>query len=166
MVLGEFTEEEQEIIFSDKNLKSFLINEIIKKGVEEAEDVIINLALEYLLEQLENPDKEEDNETFISGIKQVYLMANYDFIKNNLNYSFDVPDNVKECYEEYLAKPSDNPKLTFNEFEINYYNTFKTKNILNNANVELKAKQEELIYLTDRIANIELKLEELQEELK
>ena len=90
MVLGEFSEAEKEAVFSDVKLRKNLINRIKKEVAEElnvlpelnSEDVIINLALEYFLECLENPDKEEDVGTFILGIEQVYLMANYDFIKN------------------------------------------------------------------------------------
>ena len=88
MVLGEFSEAEKEAVFSDVKLRKNLIQYIKEKvpDLEElpelkSEDVIINLALEYLLEQLENPDKEEDSGTFILGIEQVYLMANYEFIK-------------------------------------------------------------------------------------
>ena len=88
MVLGEFSEEEKEIVFSDLKLRKYLIKSI-KAKVEKFEDlpelkseeVLINLALEYFLEQLEKSDNEEDNETFISGVEQVYLMANYDFMK-------------------------------------------------------------------------------------
>ena len=72
MVLGEFSEEEKEIVFSDLKLRRYLIKSI-KAKVEKFEDlpelkseeVLINLALEYFLEQ-------------------VYLMANYDFIKDNV----------------------------------------------------------------------------------
>ena len=86
MVLGEFTEAEKEVVFSDLILRKNLIRHIKEKVPEELSefknnDVIINLALEYFLEYLEKPDKEEDNETFILGVEQVYLMANYDFIK-------------------------------------------------------------------------------------
>lgn len=91
MVLGEFTTAEKEVVFSDLKLRKYLINSI-KAKVENIEDLpevkseeaIINLALEYFLEQLEKTDSEEDNETFISGVEQVYLMANYDFIKANV----------------------------------------------------------------------------------
>lgn len=90
MVLGEFSEAEKEAVFSDVKLRKNLINRIKKEVAEEinvlpelnSEDVIINLALEYFLECLENPDKEEDKGTFILGLEQVYLMANYDFIKD------------------------------------------------------------------------------------
>ena len=91
MVLGEFSTSEKEAIFSDLKLRKYLINSIKKQLAEDidvlpelnSDDIIINLALEYLLEQLEKPDKEEDNGTFISGIEQVYLMANHKFIKAN-----------------------------------------------------------------------------------
>lgn len=176
MVLREFTEEEKEIIFSDLKLKSYLINSIRRKleDFEEelpelcSEDSIINLALEYFLEALENPDKEEDNETFIYGVEQLFLMVNFDFIKANVNYEIeDVPEEVlKESYEEYLEKPSDNAKLNYHEFLVNYYNTKKTVNILANAKRDLKAKAEELAYLDKRIVNIESKYKELQEQLQ
>lgn len=92
MVLGEFSQAEKEVIFSDVNLRKNLIDRIKKEVAEDldvlpelnSEDIIINLALEYLLERLENPDKEEDSGTFILGIEQVYLMANYEFIKANI----------------------------------------------------------------------------------
>lgn len=176
MVLGEFTAEEKEIIFSDMDLRRFLINGIKEKGVKEAEDVIINLALEYLLEQLENPDKEEDNETFISGIKEVYLMANYDYISNNINYeiedvdSIDVPeeltDRLEDSYENYLNRPSENPKLTYEEFKATVYNLGKAEIILNNAEKNLTAKTVELAEDKKRIANIEAKIEELKNKLR
>ena len=91
MVLGEFSTAEKEVVFSDLKLRKNLIKYIKEKvpDLEElpelkSEDVIINLALEYFLEQLEKTDKTEDNETFISGVEQVYLMANYEFIKANV----------------------------------------------------------------------------------
>lgn len=90
MVLGEFSEDEKKVIFSDLKLRKNLIQYIKEKvDVEvltelKAEDVIINLALEYLLEALENPDKKEDNDSLILGVEQVYLMANFEFIKANI----------------------------------------------------------------------------------
>ena len=90
-MFGKLAPSSKEIVFSDLKLIRYLIKSI-KAKVEKFEDlpelkseeVLINLALEYFLEQLEKSDNEEDNETFISGVEQVYLMANYDFIKDNV----------------------------------------------------------------------------------
>ena len=88
MVLYEFSENEKEIIFSDKSLTDVLIYHISKylrkEGIEVKEDIIINLALEHLLETLEDEEKEYDNGTVISGIETGLLMANIDYINNNI----------------------------------------------------------------------------------
>ena len=88
MVLGEFSDEEKEIVFSDKGLRDILIYHIYKyfkkEGIEAKEDIIINLALEHLLETLEDEEKEYDNGTVISGIETGLLMANIDYINNNI----------------------------------------------------------------------------------
>ena len=84
MVLGEFTEAEKEAIFSNMDLRKFLIYHIKEKGVEEAEDVIINLALEFLLETLEESKLTELGQERITAIKESYLAVNFDFIKNNI----------------------------------------------------------------------------------
>jgi hypothetical protein len=81
MVLGEFSPEEKEKVFSDLKLRKYLINEIKKKDVNEAEDVIINLALEYLLETLEESTKTELGQDRITALKESYLAVNFNFIK-------------------------------------------------------------------------------------
>ena len=85
MVLGEFSKEEKEKIFSDLKLRKYLINEIKNKDVNEAEDVIINLALEYLLESLEESATTELGQDRITAIKESYLAkinaVNFNFIK-------------------------------------------------------------------------------------
>ena len=88
MVLGEFTAEEKEIIFSDKNLREILINEIKKHikddELEFTEDMIINLALEYLLDTLDEKGKDLGNGTIINGIQEDYLILNMDYIKKEI----------------------------------------------------------------------------------
>lgn len=84
MVLGEFTEEEKEIIFSDLELRKFLIHHIKEKGVEEAEDVIINLALEYLIESLEESKTTELGQDRITALKESCLAMNFTFIKTKI----------------------------------------------------------------------------------
>ena len=183
MVLGEFTEEEKEIVFSDLKLRQYLINEIIDKVEDlnelpelKSEEVVINLALEYLLEKLEDPEKEEDNDSLFLGIEQVYLMANYEFIKDNIDYGIedyssayvpeDVINNLKESYEKYLDNSSANPKLTYEEFEATIYNLGKAEIILKNAENTLIYKMADIDKDKKRVANIEAKIEELQEQLK
>lgn len=88
MVLGEFSDEEKEIVFSDEGLRDILIYHIYKyfkkEGIEAKEDIIINLALEHLLNTLEDKEKEIDNGTVIYGIETSYLMANINYINNNI----------------------------------------------------------------------------------
>lgn len=90
MVLGEFSDEEKEIVFSDKGLRGSLINHIkkyfdeLEDEIEITEDIIINLALEHLLGTLEDESKAFDNGTVISGIEESYLMANINYIKNDI----------------------------------------------------------------------------------
>ena len=81
MVLGEFSTEEKELVFSNLELRKHLIKHIEAKGVTEAEDVIINLALEYLLEALEESTTTELGQDRITAIKESYLAVNFDFIK-------------------------------------------------------------------------------------
>lgn len=175
MVLGEFSEAEKGIIFSDLELRKMLIKHIQKKGVNEAEDVIINLALEFLLETLEESKLTELGQDRITAIKETYLAVNYEFIKNNISYEIEDPDSVdvpeevidklKDSYEEYLAKPSENPKLTYEEFKATIYNLGKAEVILMNAKENLTAKAVELEKDRRRIDNIEAKIEELQKKL-
>ena len=82
MVLGEFTKEEKEIVFSDLKLRQYLINEIIDKVEDlnelpefKSEEVVINLALEYLLESLENPEKEELFAIAAQSADNAHIMA-------------------------------------------------------------------------------------------
>lgn len=82
MVLGEFSPEEKEKVFSDLRLRKNLIKHINEKGVNEAEDVIINLALEFLLETLEESTTTELGQDRITAIKETYLAMNFKFIKN------------------------------------------------------------------------------------
>lgn len=84
MVLGEFTEAENETIFSNMDLRKFLIKHIQEKGVKEAEDVIINLALEFLLESLEESKLTELGQDRITALKESCLAMNFKFIKANV----------------------------------------------------------------------------------
>ena len=88
MVLGEFTEEEKKIIYADKNIRQIIINEI-KKHIDDDEleftdDMIINLALEYLLDALDDKDKEISNGTLFNEVQEFYLMFNLEYIKNEI----------------------------------------------------------------------------------
>lgn len=88
MVLGEFTEEEKKIIYADKNIRQIIINEI-KKHIDDDEleftdDMIINLALEYLLDALNDKDKEISNGTLFNEVQEFYLMLNLEYIKNEI----------------------------------------------------------------------------------
>ena len=88
MVLGEFTEEEKKIIYADKNIRQIIINEI-KKHIDDDEleftdDMIINLALEYLLDALDDKDKEISNGTLFNEVQEFYLMLNLEYIKNEI----------------------------------------------------------------------------------
>jgi len=88
MVLGEFTEEEKKIIYADKNIRQIIINEI-KKHIDDDEleftdDMIINLALEYLLDTLDDKDKSISNGTLFNEVQEFYLMANMENIKNEI----------------------------------------------------------------------------------
>ena len=88
MVLGEFTPEEKQIIYADKNIRQILLNEI-KKHIKDDEleftdDMIINLSLEFLLDTLDDKDKDISNGTFVNGIQEYYLMSNLEHIKNEI----------------------------------------------------------------------------------
>lgn len=88
MVLGEFTEEEKKIIYADKNIRQIIINEIKKHinddELEFTDDMIINLALEYLLDTLDDKDKSISNGTLFNEVQEFYLMANMENIKNEI----------------------------------------------------------------------------------
>ena len=84
MVLGEFTAAEKELIFSDLRLRKYLIKNIKSKGVNESEDIIVNLALEYLLESLEKSTTTDLGQDKITAIKESYLGVNYNFIQANI----------------------------------------------------------------------------------
>ena len=84
MVLGEFTAAEKELIFSDLRLRKYLIKNIKGKGVNESEDIIVNLALEYLLESLEKSTTTDLGQDKITAIKESYLGVNYNFIQANI----------------------------------------------------------------------------------
>lgn len=88
MVLGEFTPEEKQIIYADKNIRQILLNEI-KKHIDDDEleftdDMLINLALEYLLDALDEKDKPISNGTLFNEIQEFYLIANLEHIKNEI----------------------------------------------------------------------------------
>lgn len=88
MVLGEFTPEEKQIIYADKNIRQILLNEI-KKHIKDDEleftdDMIINLSLEFLLDTLDDKDKDISNGTIVNGIQEYYLMSNLENIKNEI----------------------------------------------------------------------------------
>ena len=52
MVLGEFDEDVIEDMASDIDLREFYIEKLKDKGIDESADVIINLALQYLLDEI------------------------------------------------------------------------------------------------------------------
>lgn len=83
MVLGEFSDEEKEKVFSDKKVRGYLIDGIKRKTSLENDEVIINLALEFLLETLEESTKTELGQDRITAIKEMYLMVNFEFMKAN-----------------------------------------------------------------------------------
>lgn len=83
MVLGEFSEDKKEELFSNKKVRGYLIDGIKRKTSLENEEVIINLALEFLLESLEQSNKTELGQDKITAIKEMYLMVNFDYMKAN-----------------------------------------------------------------------------------
>ena len=83
MVLGEFSEDTKEKLFSNKKVRSYLVEGIKRKTSLENDEVIINLALEFLLETLEESTKTELGQDRITAIKEMYLMANFDYMKAN-----------------------------------------------------------------------------------
>ena len=83
MFKREFSDEEKEKVFSDKKVRGYLIDGIKRKTSLENDEVIINLALEFLLETLEESTKTELGQDRITAIKEMYLMANFDYMKAN-----------------------------------------------------------------------------------
>ena len=77
MVLGEFSEAELEMFFTDMGIRDLLISFIKEYDSELSSDAIINLALEYLLENLESGE----SESIINDTKQVYVMSKYPYIE-------------------------------------------------------------------------------------
>ena len=75
--MREFSDKELEMFFTDRSVRDLLINFIKEYDSELSDDAVINLALEYFLENLEIGD----SEIIMDDTKQTYIMSKYLYIE-------------------------------------------------------------------------------------
>lgn len=101
MVLGEFSEDEIEDMASDGDLTDFYIDMIKQAGVDESDGVIINLALQYLMDCLYD---ENINNLDIVG-KECLI---WQYLELNDEVDFDLEDKRAYTLDELLNNANSN----------------------------------------------------------
>ena len=98
MVLGEFPREIIDKMLSDFDLRDYYINQIKEKGLKESEGVIINLALEHFLLDLETKDFNE----VIVGLRELVVIQFLNCFKNETFYNNLSDITLKKELEDHL----------------------------------------------------------------
>lgn len=105
MVLGEFDEHEIEDMASDSGLREFYIAMIKKHDIDESDNVIINLALDYMLGELEDNPK-----NFYKVCKECLIMQYLDLYDVEF-----VIDEDSDDFDDYCAIAERKRKLTLHD---------------------------------------------------
>lgn len=105
MVLGEFDEHEIEDMASDTGLREFYIDMIKEHGVDESDNVIINLALESLLSDLEQAD-----DSCLVVCKECLIMQYLDLH----DVEFGIDDDSDD-FDDYCAIAERKRRLTLHD---------------------------------------------------
>lgn len=101
MVLGEFSEDEIEDMASDEYLTDFYISLIKQAGVDESDEVIINLALQFMLDCL--TDKNINNNDIVA--KECLIRQ---YLELNDGIDFDLEDKRAYTLDELLNNANSN----------------------------------------------------------